>query len=285
MIPPKTEINLKFVNKVQEEFFYCTKRNQNFNGSFGNGKSYGASMKAVTLLTTFPFYRIGISRYSAKELTQSTMSTFFKVCPPELYSEAFGGRRNDREGYLRLFNGSEVFWMHLDDYSDVDLRGKEFNSVITDQLEEISEEIYDTLDARMERWDIAQIPKHLNPDHFPRNKFTGKPMPPCYNMGLFNPDTTLHWIYRRMHPESSEVEKYSGEFEKSDVLGEHSLVVNYKNSAYFSASMHDNPAISDSLKAAYLRKDKSWVDRFYYGKVGNCWRSYPLCSRCVSYPN
>lgn len=262
------EINLDFINQPQEEFYYSNKRNQNFNGSFGNGKSYGASEKAVTLLATFPYYRIGISRYSAKELTESTMKTFFKVCPPELYNDAYGGRRNDRDGYLRLINGSEVVWMHLDDYSAVDLRGKEFNSVITDQGEEIAEEIYNTLDARMERWDMSQIPSHLNPELFPKNKFTGKPMPPCYNILLFNPDTTLHWIYRRCHPDSAEVEKYCGPLESVTEFGEHSKVVNYRDAAWFTASMHDNPAIPDSLKAAYLKKDQSWIDRFYWGKWG-----------------
>lgn len=193
---------------------------------------------------------MGISRYTAKELQQSTMETFFKVCPPELYSEAYGGRRNDREGYLRLVNGSEVLWMHLDDYAEEDLRGKEFNSVLTDQAEEISEAIYITLDARIERWDQAQIPPYLNAEAFKKNPFTGKPEPPCYNMILCNPDTTLHWIYRRFHPDSSESEKY---------LDTH---------AYFSASTHDNPAIPESLKAEMRRRDAAWVDRFYWGKWG-----------------
>lgn len=262
------EINLDFINIVQEEFFYCNKRNQNFNGSFGNGKSYGASEKAVVLLSTFPKYRIGISRYSAKELTQSTMSTFFKVCPPELYNDAYGGRRNDREGYLRLINGSEVIWMHLDDYSDVDLRGKEFNSVITDQGEEIAEEIYNILDARMERWDQAEIPEYLKHLNFPLNKFTGKPMPPCYNMLLFNPDTTLHWIYRRCHPDSADVEQYCGPLQRSDIYGDYSQAIYYRDAAWFTASMHDNPAIPDTLKASYLKRDQAWIDRFYWGKWG-----------------
>jgi hypothetical protein len=262
------EITVDFINKIQEEFVYCTKRNQNFNGSFGNGKSFGASIKATILLATFPYYRIGISRYSAKELTQSTMSTFFKVCPPELYNEAYGGRRNDRDGYLRLINGSEVLWMHLDDFSDVDLRGKEFNSVITDQGEEISEEIYNILDARMERWDMTQIPPYLNPESFPKNKFTGKPMPPCYNMLLFNPETTLHWIYRRCHPDSDQIIEYNGLLERSDIYGEWSKAIYYRDAAWFTASMHDNPAIPDSLKAAYLKRDQAWIDRFYWGKWG-----------------
>lgn len=262
------DLNFKFVNPIQEEWFYCNKRNQNYNGSFGNGKSFGASMKAVFLLSTFPKYRIGISRYSSKELSQSTMSTFFKCCPQELYNDAYGGRRNDRDGYLRLINGSEVIWMHLDDYSEEDLRGKEFNSVITDQGEEIAENIYTTLDARIERWDQAEIPEYLNPEHFPINKFTGKPMPPCYNMLLFNPDTTLHWIYRMFHPDSSEVNKYCGSFEFEHLVEETTGCWFYKDAAWFSASMHNNPAIPDSLKAAYLKREQSWVDRFYWGKWG-----------------
>lgn len=261
-------VDVSFVNKIQEEFTYCYKRNQNFNGGFGNGKSFGASIKAILLLSTFPYYKIGISRYSAKELSQSTMATFFKICPPELYNEAYGGRRNDRDGYLRFVNGSEILWMHLDDYSEGDLRGKEFNSVITDQAEEISEGIYDILDARIERWDRAEIPSYMNPELFPKNKFTGKPMPPCYNMLLFNPDTTLHWIYRRFHPESPELMKYCGPLQRSELVGDNSGIWYYENSAWFTASMHDNPAIPQSLKDAYLRREQSWIDRFYWGKWG-----------------
>lgn len=261
-------INIEFVNQVQEEFVYCNKRNQNFSGGFGNGKTYGASEKAVILLTTFPNYHIGISRYSAKELRDSTMSTFFKCCPQELYNDAYGGRRNDRDGQLRLINGSEVLWMHLDDYSEEDLRGKEFNSSITDQLEEIAENIYITLDSRIERWDRAEIPDYFNKELFPKNKFTGKPEPPCYNIGLFNPDTTLHWIYKRMHPDSSDVERYCGPLESSVMIGESSGYTLYGEAGWYTAATHDNPAISESLKRAMRSREAAWVDRFYWGKWG-----------------
>lgn len=243
-------VKIEFVNPVQEDFTYCIKRNQNCSGGYGNGKSYGGSMKAIILLATFPKYRFAISRYRSSDLQKSTMSTFFKVCPPELYNEAYGGRRNDRDGYLRLINGSEVFWIHLDDYSENSLRGLEVNSHLGDQMEEVDEGIYITIDSRIERWDQAEIPAHLNPERFPPNKFTGKPMPPCYNLVLCNPDTTLHWIYRRFHPDSPESLGYSN------------------THAYFSASTHDNPAIPETLKAEMRRRDPAWVDRFYWGKWG-----------------
>lgn len=248
--PDAQQIKISFVNAIQEEFYYCTKRNQGFSGGFGNGKTFGASMKAVTLLMTFPKYRVAGTRYTSKDLTTSTMSTFFKTCPPELYAEAYGGRRNDRDGYLRLVNGSEVLWMHLDDHSEETLRGLEVNSRLGDQDEEISENMYITMDSRIERWDQAQIPSHLNVDHFVKNPYTAKPMPPCYNLSLVNPDTTLHWFWRRFHPDSPE------------------SVVYRDSHAYFSASTHDNPAIPETLKAAMRSRDQAWVDRFYWGKWG-----------------
>lgn len=243
------DISIDFVNKVQEEFYYCSQRNQGFSGGYGNGKSYGASMKAITLLSTFPKYRVAGTRYTSKDLTTSTMSTFYKICRPELYNEAYGGRRSDREGYLRLVNGSEVFWLHLDDHSEESLRGLEINSRLGDQDEEIAENMYITIDSRIERWDQVEIPPHLNAEHFPLNPYTKKPMPPCYNMSLVNPDTTLHWFWRRFHPDSPES-------------------ANYKNHAYFSASTHDNPAIPETLKEQMRSRDPAWVDRFYWGKWG-----------------
>lgn len=204
----------------------------------------------MTLLTTFPKYRFAISRYTSSDLNKSTMSTFFKICPPELYAEAYGGRRNDRDGFLRLINGSEVFWIHLDDYSEESLRGLEVNSHLGDQMEEVSEGIYITIDSRIERWDQVEIPVYLNPERFPKNPYSGKPMPPCYNMPLVNPDITLHWFYRRYHPDSEESYLYKD------------------THAYFSASTEDNPAIPQSLKDAMKSREVSWVDRFYWGKWG-----------------
>lgn len=244
------DIDISFINKFQEDFYYDTKRNQGFSGGFGNGKTMGASMKALTLLTTFPKYRVAGTRYTSKDLTTSTMSTFFKKCPQELYAEAYGGRRNDRDGYLRLINGSEVFWLHLDDYSAESLRGLEVNSRLGDQDEEISEGTYLIMDARIERWDQAEIPPHLNLEMFPKNAFTGKPTPPCYNMSLVNPDTTIHWWYRRYHPDSPESYDYKD------------------THSFHSASIHDNPAVPESLKAAMRSRDPKWVDRFYWGKWG-----------------
>jgi hypothetical protein len=244
------KLNFSFINQFQADYFYETKRNEGFSGGFGNGKTMAAAMKSLALLTTFPKYRIAGTRYTSKDLTTSTMSTFFKLCPPELYSEAYGGRRSDRDGYLRLVNGSEVFWLHLDNYSEQTLRGLEVNSRLGDQDEEISEGIYLIMDVRIERWDQAEIPSHLNPEHFPKNPYTGNPMPPCYNMSLVNPDTTLHWWYHRYHPDCPDSLQYRD------------------THSFISASIHDNPAIPQSLKDTFLKRDQKWIDRYYWGKWG-----------------
>lgn len=238
---------------AQTEFFNLTKRHQCFSGGYGNGKSYAASLKALLLLTTFPKYRVAICRYSTVDLKRSTMSTFFKICPPELYDPKAGGNRADSLNYLRLINGSEVFWMHLDDADENTVRGLEVNSVIIDQAEEISENMYNHLSARVGRWDMAMVPEVLlekNPN-WPRNPETNKPLVPAYCMPLCNPDSELHWLYRRFHPESSEhQESFKQDYEMVQ------------------ASSSENPTLDKATLRDMMQNDPIWVKRFVLGKWG-----------------
>jgi len=85
------------------------------------------------------------------------MSTFFKLAKPEMWK--YGGKRSDTEKILQLNNGSQVLWMHLNDPESVNvLRGLEINGFFLDQAEEIDVECYDTLTARLGRWDKVEIP-------------------------------------------------------------------------------------------------------------------------------
>lgn len=181
------------------------------------------------------------------------MSTFFKICPPELYDPAKGGNRADSLNYLRLINGSEVFWMHLDDADENTVRGVEVNSVVIDQAEEISENIYNHLSARVGRWDMAEVPSEYirdNPD-WPRNEETGKPKVPAYMMILCNPDSELHWIYTRYHPESLEwLNSYRDDYEMVQ------------------ASSTENPTLDPATLKDMMSNDPVWVQRFVFGKWG-----------------
>ena len=189
------EFKIQFRNPQQEEFFFLTNRNQCFSGGFNNGKTYVACLKAFTLLSTFPKYRMLIARQYAKDLRETTMKTFFKICPEEFILS-----HNRQEGITTLKNKSEVLWMHLDECDEQSLRGLEINSALVDQAEEISEAIYLVLDSRIGRWDQAIVPQHLRTKDWPKTPL-GNWKVPTYNMVLCNPDTQFHWLYRRYHPD------------------------------------------------------------------------------------
>lgn len=193
------DLEIKFQNKQQRDFYYATERNQCYSGGFNNGKTYAGCLKALTLLLTFPGYRIIIGRQTFADLKRTTMQTFFKLCPKDYVNH------NQQEGTSLLKNGSLIYWMHLDNIDESSLRGIEPNSILTDQAEETDEKVYDVLDARVGRWDGATIPPQLLQacPNWPVNK-QGKFIAPSYNMLLTNPDTQYHYIYRKFHPDSLE---------------------------------------------------------------------------------
>jgi len=252
-IPIKLLVDPKTGRSAQAEFLNITKRHAGFSGGYGNGKSYAASLKAIIRLATFPRYRVAICRYSTVDLKRSTMSTFFKVCPPDLYDPKYGGNRADSLNYTKIINGSEIFWMHLDDADENTVRGLEVNMVIVDQAEEISENMYNHLSARVGRWDEAQVPEELlaaNPS-WPKNPITGKSVVPAQMLILCNPDSELHWIFKRYHPDSLEWrEKY------------------YKDYELIQASSTENPTLDPEVLKDMLSNDPVWVKRFVYGEWG-----------------
>jgi hypothetical protein len=194
-------LEVTFANSAQREFYYAIARNQCFSGGFNNGKTYSGCLKALTLLTTFPNYRMAIARQVRADLMRTTYQTFFKLCPSELIES-----NNQQEGFTTFKNHSMIYWMHLDKVDENSLRGLEVNSILVDQAEESEEKVYDVLDARIGRWDNAEIPNKLLSrfQDWPKNNRTSKPIAPSYLMLLCNPDTQYHYIYRKYHPQSLE---------------------------------------------------------------------------------
>lgn len=241
-------IPFKFVNKFQEVAFYEIKRNQCLSGGYGNGKTLIACFKLLYLLGTFKKYRVAIARREFKQLRQTTMKTFFKICPPEIVDS-----HNEQDGRTTLRNGSEIVWLNLDKFDEQTLRGLEINSAFVDQAEELDEGIFDTIQARVGRWDDAVPPPELiaaNPK-WPRNKFTEKPLAPAYMIIACNPDSEIHWIYRKFHPDSTD---WQLNFKKDYVMHQ--------------AASTDNPALDPATLKAMLAKDPEWVNRFVYGQWG-----------------
>lgn len=238
------DIELKFSSESQRAFYFAKQRFQINSGGFNNGKTYGACMKALTLLLTFDNYRVLIARQTYADLKKTTMQTFFKLCPQELVL-----RHNEQDGLTILKNKSRIDWFHLDGVDESTLRGFEPNTVITDQAEETEEKVFDILDARVGRWDDAVIPQELldaYPD-WPTNPITGKYIAPSYNILLCNPDTQFHYIFRKFHPDSVERIK--------------------ENVFFVEAEWDKNLGSLESYQAA-LRHDEEWVNKYVKGQWG-----------------
>jgi len=246
------EVNFEFKSQFQESIFSSSYRHIAGSGGYGNGKTWAFSMRSILFLGTYPNYRMVIARLKSTDLNKTTRTTFYNVCPPDLYNESKGGKRADSLNYLRLINGSEVLWMHLDDFDEGTVRGLEVNSVFIDQGEEIGENIYLHLDNRVGRWPNAIVPDELlamNPN-WPLHPASRKPRAPSW-MGVgCNPDVFTHWIYRRYHKDSVEWQQ------------------KYRD-RYIMYEAETDPALIDpETYAEALSRDPAWIERFLKGKWG-----------------
>jgi hypothetical protein len=247
-------ISFRFSSPTAENFFACPKRNLAWVSGYGAGKTYTACQKALALMCKFPGYRVSVGRYSATELRRTTIQTFYKVCPKELYDDNYGGKRVDSSGIVDLINGSRAYFMHYDEYDEGALRSLEINLALVDQAEEIDESVYLTLDSRVGRWDEVTVPAELlaaNPK-WPINEFTNRPLAPSYTMLLLNPpdEGEFHYVIQRYHPE----------------LGmDYNL---YKDThEYFESPSFENKALPPETLQTMLTRDPEWVKRYVYGKV------------------
>lgn len=225
-------------------------------GGFGSGKTAGLALKALWLSDTFPNNRGVVGRKVWEELKHTTLPTFFKWCRPEFYQPH--GKRSDTEKYLRLNNGSEILWMHMENAETENvIRGLEINWFFLDQAEEIDEQLFDLLLSRLGRWDKAEVPQAVL-DARPKDQpwqwtdVNGRAIVPTYAMLACNPDSELHWLYRRFHPDSREhQDKWSQQGYK---------MVNFDS--------RDNKFLTKQNKSALLQQDESFVRRFVEGVWG-----------------
>ena len=253
-------IKFGFINEFQKNFFNETKRNQCASGGYGNGKTTILCLKAQTLALTFPKYRIAIFRKKSKDLVNTTMVTFFKTMPKEAYDDKHGGRWAQHEGHLRLINGSEFLFLHLENYDENLVRGLEINTVVIDQAEEIGEYIGNHIDGRIGRWDGAQIPAHMNEEDFPL-LHGGVRQVPAYMLLGCNPDSKEHWIYKRYHPDSDlhhelQVDAEGNSYKYSDTHVMHQAVSS------------DNPALTPEYVSTLKKRGDTFYKRFFLGQWG-----------------
>lgn len=132
----------------QLEFLTSTDKFTCFSGGFGSGKTYAGCLRAL-LLSQFPGNFGLIGRLTYPELRDTTRKTFFEVCPPEYYDEAHGGQWKPSENYLRLVNGSEIIFRHLDNVSEKELLSLNLGWFFIDQAEEVGEQVFRILQSRL----------------------------------------------------------------------------------------------------------------------------------------
>jgi hypothetical protein len=211
-------------SEIQEDYIWCTKRESMFDGGVGNGKTTGGIGKLIILAREFPGSRWVVARETYKTLMNTTYKTFEKVCPT-------GWVKRFVKENMEFVNGTEVLWLHLDEFSENDMKSLEINGAFVSQAEEITPEKWDFLDSRIGRW------------HRPEWK---EPCP-AYIWGECNPNGH-DWIYFRFHPE---------------VIGQHP----YR--AYFFGATSINKATLDAVSPGYydmlMRKPETWKRRWVYG--------------------
>lgn len=236
------DFKIEFWNDEQEKFCYSKARNNRFGGGFGNGKTYAACIKLLIMLMNFPGYRAAVCRQVYKNLRATTMQTFLKVCPKEFI------KTHDVQFGLTVFiNGACIYWLHLDSMDEATAKGFEINALIIDQAEEVEEAIYLLMDARVGRWDMAEVPQHLLDAYpqWPRHPRSDRPLVPNYTDVLDNPsDDEFHWVSRYFDDDSLE-----------------------KREGYFSIVRQTDDSMNDARTIAQLKtRDPEWLDKYYYGK-------------------
>ena len=132
----------------QIEFITSTAKFSCFSGGFGSGKTVAGCLRAL-LLSSFPGSFGLIGRLTYPELRDTTRKTFFEICPPEYYDEAHGGQWKPSENYLRLVNGSEIIFRHLDNVSEKELLSLNLGWFFIDQAEEVGGNVFQILQSRL----------------------------------------------------------------------------------------------------------------------------------------
>ncbi len=132
----------------QTEFLTSTSKFTCFSGGFGSGKTYAGCLRGL-LLSQFPGNFGLIGRNTYVELRDTTRRTFFELCPTEYYDESHGGQWKPSENHLKLVNGSEIIFRHLDTISEKELLSLNLGWFFIDQAEEIGQRVFQILTSRL----------------------------------------------------------------------------------------------------------------------------------------
>lgn len=273
LMTARSEIKWEWASAAQYKAFISPPGTLCLSGGFGAGKTLVAMRKIILLCDLFPGSRWVVLRSSFEHLKRTTMPTFFGACPPEMYDPRRGGKRVDSDKYVQMINGSTVLWMHLDHPDSIRIvKGLEPNGFVIDQAEDISEGIFDLMLGRLGRWKGAVVPQELmdrEPGGWKHFDPTGKPIPPSYAILTVNPETKLHWIYKRFHPDSKH--KYMRVRPNPDLSARSEKpLVSFADLGYDYISMPstENRFLAADNLGQLLSKDEAFQQQFVYDVWG-----------------
>lgn len=165
--------------------------------------TYSGVMKMLYLLDEYPGSHGAVVRQRANQLKRTTAATLWKLLPPNAVAA-----RNDNEGFLKLKNGSELLFVHLDKPDSLNfLKSLELNFAFIDQAEDLTAEAWDTLEERLGRWTGA-LKRGGYPKSWPHRDQLGTPLPPSYLFASAYSPGYDHWLTARFWEYGIERERY-----------------------------------------------------------------------------
>ena len=128
-IPPHAQ-QIKFMNAAERE--------QLFGGAKRGGKSVALCQKIIALSMAFPGNRGLLCRQNLTDLKDSTLVTFFQVCPPGLIARHHLGDR-----MITFTNGSYFIYRGVGDEDELEkVKGIDLGWLAIDEPSEIEESTY-----------------------------------------------------------------------------------------------------------------------------------------------
>jgi PBSX family phage terminase large subunit len=146
-----------------------------------SGKTVALVLKTLLISQIMPGNFGLIGRLTYPELRDTTQKTFFEFCPPDWYAAENGGVWNKSENYVKLYNGSEIIFRHLDTISEKELLSLNLGFFGIDQAEEIPESVFTILQSRLRKNDVARR----------------------YGFLICNP-AGHNWLWHNFHPDSKD---------------------------------------------------------------------------------
>ena len=152
--PERTKTNEVRIGYIpqprQAEFHLSPAKYRLYIGAWRAGKSFAGCWEAIKMCMLYPGNRGLIGRKDYSDLRETTMKTFFEICPPQMISGY-----NKTEHVVKFFNGSEIIFRELKDRSG--LGSLELGFWYIDEAEEVEKEIFQYLQGRLSKKNVPLV--------------------------------------------------------------------------------------------------------------------------------